>query len=80
MSEVLRDLWQPGLEREQRDALYAALLRARIEKSGLSARRFAREVLLREDRTVRRWIARDSPVPLIVGDWLLEPKAMPWPK
>lgn len=41
----------------------AALLRAAIEASGLSARRFAVEILLRDERTVRRWLAGDSPIP-----------------
>jgi len=39
------------------------ILRDRIAASGLSARRFAREVLLRDERTVRRWLAGDSPIP-----------------
>lgn len=43
--------------------LPAELLAKRIEASGLSARRFAREVLLRDERTVRRWLAGDSPIP-----------------
>lgn len=38
-------------------------LRAAIERSGLSARAFARDVLLRDERTVRRWLAGDSPIP-----------------
>jgi hypothetical protein len=41
----------------------ADLLRRAIEASGLSARRFAREVLIRDERTVRRWLAGDSPMP-----------------
>jgi hypothetical protein len=41
----------------------ADLLRRAIERSGLSARAFAREVLLRDERTVRRWLAGDSPIP-----------------
>ena len=42
------------------------LLRQRIDESGLSARRYAMEVLLRDERTVRRWLAGDSPVPDVV--------------
>jgi hypothetical protein len=57
----------------------AALLRSRIEASGLSATRFAREVLLREDRTVRRWLSGESPIPNIVAAWLESPEPMPWP-
>lgn len=52
-------------------------LRAVIEASGLSARRFADEVLLRDERTVRRWLAGDSPIPEPVAvrldAWLLAP-------
>jgi Arc/MetJ family transcription regulator len=44
----------------------ADLLRAAIEASGLSARRFAVEVLIRDERTVRRWLAGDSPIPAVV--------------
>lgn len=50
------------------------LLRKRIEASGLSARRFAREVLLRDERTVRRWLAGDSPIPEPVMAFLREEK------
>lgn len=57
-----------------------ALLRSRIEASGLSIRRFAREVLLREPRTVQRWLAGDSPIPRMVLDWLESPEAAPWPR
>jgi hypothetical protein len=55
------------------------LLRTAIEASGLSASRFAREVLLREDRTVRRWLSGESPIPNIVAAWLESPEPMPWP-
>lgn len=41
----------------------ADLLRKRIEASGLSARQFAMKILLRDERTVRRWLAGDSPIP-----------------
>lgn len=40
-----------------------ALLRSAIERSGLSARQYAETVLLRDERTVRRWLAGDSPIP-----------------
>lgn len=48
------------------------LLEAAIEASGLSARRFARTVLLRDERTIRRWLAGDSPIPAAVVTWLKE--------
>ena len=43
-----------------------ALLRSAIARSGLSARQFARRVLVRDERTVRRWLAADSPIPDVV--------------
>jgi hypothetical protein len=48
------------------------LLALAIERSGLSARAFARDVLWRDERTVRRWLAGDSPVPAVVADRLRE--------
>jgi len=46
------------------------LIRAAIDLSGLSARRFARDVLIRNERTIRRWLAGDSPIPAEARDWL----------
>jgi hypothetical protein len=46
------------------------LLEAAIRARGLSARSFARVVLLRDERTVRRWLAGDSPIPKAVVEWL----------
>ena len=43
-------------------------LRRAITASGLSARQYARTVLVREERTVRRWLAGDSPIPRAVLD------------
>lgn len=48
------------------------MLAKAIEASGLSARRFAAEVLLRDERTIRRWLAEDSPIPATVVKWLRE--------
>ena len=36
----------------------------------LSASAFAREVLVREPRTLRRWLAGDSPIPMVVVQWI----------
>jgi hypothetical protein len=47
-----------------------ALLRAAIAASGLSARRYATEVLTRDERTVRRWLAGESPIPQAVLRYL----------
>lgn len=52
------------------DDATVALLREAIDKSGLSARRYAEDVLLRDERTVRRWLAGDSPVPIPVVRFL----------
>lgn len=43
-----------------------ALLEAAIAASGLSARRFATEQMLRDERTIRRWLAGDVPIPDVV--------------
>lgn len=51
-------------------AAQVALLRSAIERSGLSARRYATQVLTRDERTVRRWLAGDSPIPAAVLRWL----------
>jgi hypothetical protein len=56
-----------------------ALLKQRIEESGLSSTRFAENVLLRDSRTIRRWIAGESPIPAQVMDWLIECEPHPWP-
>ena len=56
-----------------------ALLGDRIEASGLSARRFAVEVLRRDERTIRRWLAGDSPMPRIVLAFLEKPSEARWP-
>lgn len=47
------------------------LLRDCIALSGLSNRRFARYVLIRDERTIRRWLAGDSPIPEVVTSFLL---------
>lgn len=44
----------------------AELLRRAITASGLSARRFAEDVMVRDERTVRRWIAGDVEIPAVV--------------
>lgn len=48
------------------------MLARAIELSGMSARQFARDVLWRDERTVRRWLAGDSPVPAVVSERLRE--------
>jgi hypothetical protein len=58
---------------------WSALLAQRIQESGLSARRFAAEVLRRDERTIRRWLSCDSPIPAEVQDFLVAPEPAPWP-
>jgi hypothetical protein len=57
----------------------AALLSRRIEESGVSVNAFATDVLLREPRTVFRWLSGESPIPNRVRDWLTNPSPAPWP-
>lgn len=57
----------------------ARLLRQRVEESGLSGVQFAERVLLRDRRTVQRWIAGESPIPAVVLDWLADPWRSPYP-
>jgi len=47
-----------------------SLLRAAITSSGLSASAYARDILIREPRTIRRWLAGDSPIPESVLHYL----------
>ena len=63
----------------QTQAEWMALLRKRIEESGLSSTQFARRVLLREALTVRRWLSGERPIPKLVQEWLVQPEAAPWP-
>jgi hypothetical protein len=46
------------------------LLQSAIDRSGLSARQYAMTVLLRDERTIRRWLAGDAPIPAAVVAWL----------
>lgn len=46
------------------------LVRAAIKHSRKSVTRFATEDLVREPRTVRRWLAGDAPVPQLVRRFL----------
>jgi len=41
-------------------------LRDAISVSGLSIREFADRVLVRDQRTIRRWLAGDRPIPEVV--------------
>lgn len=50
------------------------LLREAVRRSGLSAQSYARKILIREPRTLRRWLAGDSPIPHSVCDFLTTDK------
>ena len=49
-------------------------LQLAIKASGLSARRFATDILMRDERTIRRWLAGQSPIPAAVQRWLEQTK------
>jgi hypothetical protein len=53
-------------------AAEVALLRAAIERSGLSSSEYARAVLIRDPRSVRRWLAGELQIPRAVLDRLKE--------
>lgn len=46
------------------------LLRRTIKASGLSNRRFAEEILSRDERTIRRWLSGETAIPQIVVKFL----------
>lgn len=46
------------------------LLRAAIKRSGLSNSAYAREVLVRDPRTIRRWLSGESIIPNHVAAFL----------
>lgn len=48
------------------------LLRAAIDAAGGSARAFAKRPLLRNERTIRRWLKGEQPLPKEVRDYLVE--------
>lgn len=47
-----------------------AQLRAAILKSGLSATAYAKHILIRNPRTLRRWLRGDAPIPEAVREFL----------
>ena len=56
-----------------------AQLLAAIRASGMTAATYARSVLIRDPRTVRRWLAGDSPIPAAVLALLARAGAAPAP-
>jgi hypothetical protein len=67
------------MERPQTRTEWQQLLEKRLRESGLSARRFAIDVLRRDERTVRRWLDGEQDVPHVVQEFLLDPRSAPWP-
>ncbi len=55
-----------------------ALLAAAIERSGLSVGAFAREVVIRDPRTVRKWLSGDTEIPHAVMEWLARGPVYGW--
>lgn len=53
------------------------LLARVIAASGLSARQYATTRLLRDERTVRRWLAGDAPIPKPVAEYLARAANVP---
>ena len=45
-------------------------LQAAIQKSGLSARQYAMQRLTRNERTIRRWLTGQTPIPKVVLPFL----------
>ena len=56
-----------------------AILRVRIEESGLSDRQFAVKCLKRDERTIRRYLAGHVEMPKIIRDMIRDPFVAPWP-
>lgn len=46
------------------------LVRQAVTLSGLSVTKFAEDVMLRESRTVRRWLTGKSPIPKLARQYL----------
>lgn len=53
------------------------LLRRKIKASGLSNRKFAEEILSRDERTIRRWLSGETAIPQIVVKFLERLKPAP---
>lgn len=67
-------LWDGiSLRSAPRASTTRALLAQRIEASGLSIEDFNRAFLHRNERTIYRWLAGDSPIPVPVVAFLSSP-------
>lgn len=71
------DVQRAAIRREMPDrmdpekASRIKLLQRAIELSRISARQFAVRVLIRDERTIRKWLHGDSEVPDVVRDFLM---------
>lgn len=55
---------------EEDNAVAVEQLRSAIKLSGLSARKFAEKKLVRDERTLRRWMNGNNPIPASVRVWV----------
>ena len=55
------------------------LLLRHVHKSGMTQREFANNVLLRNERTLRRWLSGESPIPKLMHSWIKKPTLPKWP-
>ena len=62
-------VWNAGMKGAIKHMTDQELLKLAIAKSGLSVRQFARQIVGREDRTIRRWI-KGQPIPKAAKQWL----------
>ena len=75
VSQPIAEIAPPPTRAEE-----AALLRQRIEESGMSPCQFAVEVLNYDECTIRLWLAQSWPIPAVVVDFLEDPvmSLYPW--
>jgi hypothetical protein len=57
-------------EANRNAAIYLAALSDLIDASGLSIAAFARLVVGRDERTVRRWLSCEIDIPRQAGEWM----------
>lgn len=68
---------RPDLKAERRRR--RLLLEQRIRESRLAVRVFASDVLLCDERTVRRWLKEEQTVSNVVTEFLEDPRPRAWP-
>jgi hypothetical protein len=55
------------------------LLLRHLHDSGMTQREFANTVLFRHERTLRRWLYGERPIPKLLHPWLKKPTLPKWP-